>query len=191
MPSNFPSRLFLHVQLASVFSYLSMLRVQPDNDPPNLPSSTPTIDFSVKLAHITLKKLESDPASSPMTLKLEHIAQDAESGNSGVRLTLHSPTAIMGTPRDPSRRFEYPFPSPDLQGYVPFDVPSHPNTLLASMPRALNKPSLLHPEHTPREPPVPPSLAKKALQFDLHLPLRRSTLHDVIIETRSKSPASG
>jgi len=101
-------------------------------------------------------------------------------------ISFHSPSAILGTPLDPTSRFEYPFPTPES----PNDVARRPaSTSIQSIslipPQAqVSQPSkstpYLHPRHIPQEPPVPPSLAKKRRYFDLHIPLSRNSFHDAI-----------
>ena len=87
-------------------------------------------------------------------------------------IKLHSPSAIVGTPLDPSSRFEYPFPSPQLE-YEPsgsiFHIPhaAHPSKSLASSTQ--QRQSYVHPKHEVREVPVPPTLDKR-LNIELRFP---------------------
>ncbi|KAI0926225.1 hypothetical protein AcV5_008739 [Taiwanofungus camphoratus] len=96
-------------------------------------------------------------------------------------LNLHSPSSIVGTPFDLSPRFEYPFPTPpalpepeiplstSLPSFSPsvfsLGVPAiGPSLPLAPLPRTRANPrgySPTHPKLHPREPPMPPGLAKK------------------------------
>lgn len=103
--------------------------------------------------------------SNGMTFPLTHIK-------------LHSPSAIVGTPLDPTSRFEYPFPSPQLE-YEPypsvFHSPhashtSHPSGFLAvgSSP-SRQRQSHVHPKHDVREVPIPPTLEKR-VKIELRFP---------------------
>ena len=101
-------------------------------------------------------------------------------GSNGVafpltNIKLHSPSVIIGTPLDPSSRFEYPFPSPQL-GYEPNNpiphishVP-HPSNVLSVGPTSTRqRQSYIHPKHEVREVPVPPTLDKK-VNIELRFP---------------------
>ncbi|KZT20444.1 hypothetical protein NEOLEDRAFT_1140731 [Neolentinus lepideus HHB14362 ss-1] len=92
-------------------------------------------------------------------------------------LVLHSPSSILGTPLDPTARFEYPFPSPsdgpspssspdtDLpRYYYHYHSPVFP--LLTAAVFALIPPALSRPRKRPkpRDPPVPPRLAGRSSQ---------------------------
>ncbi|KAI0342942.1 hypothetical protein BDW22DRAFT_169568 [Trametopsis cervina] len=95
-------------------------------------------------------------------------------------LSLHSPSAIVGTPFDVSPRFEYPFPEDSsssdssIFGPSPF-IPSYhsPVTFHPSIPTNRSY-SPTHPKHTLRDPPVPPGLAKKRWSVGISMPLRHS-----------------
>ncbi|PSR74233.1 hypothetical protein PHLCEN_2v9977 [Hermanssonia centrifuga] len=87
-------------------------------------------------------------------------------------LSLHSPSSILGTPFDVSPRFEYPFPVPNHSGEPDFMLPSSLSSVssplmaftssLGYAPRAeVHSYSPTHPKLLPRDPPVPPGLAKK------------------------------
>ncbi|KAH9939495.1 hypothetical protein B0H21DRAFT_35772 [Amylocystis lapponica] len=97
-------------------------------------------------------------------------------------LILHSPSSIVGTPFDLSPRFEYPFPSSPSEPnmFMPYSASLHniPSLLdvgfatslstatlpLSAGPRTRADPrgySPTHPKLHPRDPPVPPGLAKK------------------------------
>ena len=101
-------------------------------------------------------------------------------GSSGVTLPLtnvklHSPSGIIGTPLDPSSRFEYPFPSPQLE-YEPhhsfFHIPhtAHSGFLAVGPPSSSRqRQSYTHPKHEVREVPVPPSLDKR-INIELRFP---------------------
>lgn len=101
--------------------------------------------------------------SNGMTFPLTHIK-------------LHSPSTIVGTPLDPSSRFEYPFPSPQLE-YEPypsvFHTPhashaSHPSSFLGSS-LSRQRQSYVHPKHDVREVPIPPTLEKR-VNIELRFP---------------------
>jgi len=89
---------------------------------------------------------------------------------------LHSPSAIVGTPLDPSSRFEYPFPSPKFE-YEPngsiFHLPhaAHPSKFISvgSTSSTQLRQSYVHPKHEVREVPVPPTLDKK-VNIELRFP---------------------
>ena len=88
---------------------------------------------------------------------------------------LHSPSAIVGTPLDPSSRFEYPFPSPQLE-HDPYNSAfhishtSHPNFFSVGSPSpARQRQSYVHPKHEVREVPVPPTLDKR-VNIELRFP---------------------
>ena len=102
-------------------------------------------------------------------------------GSSGMTLSLtgiklHSPSAIMGTPLDPSSRFEYPFPSPQ-----PEYEPHHPVFHTSRSPQSSNffavgssssprqRQSHVHPNHEVREVPIPPTLDKR-VNIELRFP---------------------
>ena len=99
-------------------------------------------------------------------------------GSNGMALNikLHSPSsAIIGTPLDPSSRFEYPFPSPQLE-YQPtnsiFHAPhaTHSSSLsVGSYPSSRQRQSHVHPKHEVREVPVPPTLDKR-VNIELRFP---------------------
>ena len=102
-------------------------------------------------------------------------------GPSGVNfplanIKLHSPSAIVGTPLDPSSRFEYPFPAPQLE-YEPYppvfhtSSAPHPSYFLSIGPSASprQRQSHVHPKHDVREVPIPPTLDKK-INIELRLP---------------------
>lgn len=104
-------------------------------------------------------------------------------GSNGIKfplknIKLHSPSAIIGTPLDPSSRFEYPFPSPQLESeprhthFYPSKPSSYPPVGCASSVRP--RQSFVHPELEGHEVPVPPTLDKR-----------------VIIELRFPRPAEG
>lgn len=110
----------------------------------------------------------------------EYVAAMPE-GPGGTTLSLtnikfHSPSAILGTPSDPSSRFEYPFPSPQLE-YEPHHSRSHtPHPPHSSSFFAGGHPSSsrqrqshVHPKHDVREVPIPPSLGKK-VNIELRFP---------------------
>lgn len=75
-------------------------------------------------------------------------------------IKFHSPSAIIGTPSDPSSRFEYPFPSPQLE-YEPRNTVFNPPTP--------QRQSHVHPKHQVREVPVPPTLEKR-IGIELRFP---------------------
>ncbi|RPD60032.1 hypothetical protein L226DRAFT_523080 [Lentinus tigrinus ALCF2SS1-7] len=93
-------------------------------------------------------------------------------------IVLHSPSSIVGTPFDPSPRFEYPFPtsgcSPHLHQHL--DPAMSFSTILSSPlfggaipPKAksdVRSFSPTHPKFHPRDPPVPPGLVKRRLRRD-------------------------
>ena len=88
---------------------------------------------------------------------------------------LHSPSAIMGTPLDPTSRFEYPFPSPGIE-YDPthsalrFPHAPHPSHFLAvNSSVARQRQSYIHPQHELREVPVPPTLDRR-VNIELRFP---------------------
>ena len=91
-------------------------------------------------------------------------------------IKLHSPSAIVGTPLDPSSRFEYPFPSPQLE-YEPYPSvfhtphPPRPSSSLAgdSSSPSRRRQSHIHPKHDVREVPIPPTLDKR-VNIELRLP---------------------
>ncbi|TFK94080.1 hypothetical protein K466DRAFT_572133 [Polyporus arcularius HHB13444] len=109
-------------------------------------------------------------------------------------LVLHSPSSIVGTPFDPSPRFEYPFPAPGCPPQLGNDYdPMCQGSMFSSSSHAaypsvpplaapVNVPSVIYggaipskvkvdvrgfsPTHiklNPRDPPVPPRLAKRRL----------------------------
>lgn len=91
-------------------------------------------------------------------------------------IKLHSPSAILGTPLDPSSRFEYPFPSPKLEYEVEnpiLHIPHarHSSSLLSvgSPSSARQRQSYVHPKHEVREVPVPPTLDKR-VNIELRFP---------------------
>jgi len=88
-------------------------------------------------------------------------------------IKFHSPSAIMGTPLDPSSRFEYPFPSPQLE-YEPKNPlchpPQPPNLPRTGSPSSnRQRQSYIHPKHDVREVPVPPGLDKR-MSIELRFP---------------------
>ena len=88
-------------------------------------------------------------------------------------IKLHSPSAILGTPLDPSSRFEYPFPSPQLE-YQPrtshFHPPQPSNFLPVGHPSSIRqRQSYVHPKHRVGEVPVPPTLDKR-MSIELRFP---------------------
>jgi len=88
-------------------------------------------------------------------------------------IKLHSPSAILGTPLDPSSRFEYPFPSPQIE-YQPrnslFHTPHSSNSLSVGPPSsARQRQSYVHPKHQVGEVPVPPTLDKR-MSIELRFP---------------------
>ena len=104
-------------------------------------------------------------------------------------ITLHSPSSILGTPFDVSEpRFEYPFPAsppdPDFYpgpsfapfaGHITSFGPTPPPPVIASTSSsARHDPAkALSPTHLklqPRDPPVPPSLAKKRWSVSIKAP---------------------
>ena len=108
-------------------------------------------------------------------------------GSSGVafsltNIKLHSPSAIIGTPLDPSSRFEYPFPSPQLE-YEPHHPvahvsrASHPSDYLAAGPPShpRQRQSHVHPKHDVREVPIPPTLDKR-VNIELRFPEANNVL---------------
>lgn len=180
-----------------------MPRIQPENDPPNISEPSSSTNYSIDL--VAMRTVSEPSCSSPMTIvnfqfsvSIEHrlthqqmtdqLSQHTESGRAMMlsHMTLHSPSAILGTPLDPNCRFEYPFPSPDITEYSPsfLDAPmrSAGAALIPRIPEQWGKSSSLqHPKHLRQDPPVPPTLAKKRSRFDLHLPLSHIALHDVMI----------
>jgi len=90
-------------------------------------------------------------------------------------IKLHSPSAIMGTPLDPSSRFEYPFPSPQPE-YEPHHPVLHTsrsphpsNFLTAGSSSSRQRQSHVHPKHDVREVPIPPGLDKR-VNIELRFP---------------------
>jgi hypothetical protein len=87
-------------------------------------------------------------------------------------IKLHSPSTIIGTPLDPSSRFEYPFPSPQRE-YEPkhsFFHPTHSSGFLPVVPSSTRqRQSYVHPNHEVREVPVPPGLDKR-INIELRFP---------------------
>ena len=102
-------------------------------------------------------------------------------GSTGVtfpltNIKLHSPSAIIGTPLDPTSRFEYPFPSPQLEHEFKNTTPHIPHAphssnflSVGSTSSARQRQSYVHPKHEVREVPVPPTLDKK-VNIDLRFP---------------------
>lgn len=91
-------------------------------------------------------------------------------------IKLHSPSAILGTPLDPTSRFEYPFPSPTVEYEPPHSslriphAPYHSNFLSVGSPSpARQRQSHVHPQHEVREIPVPPTLDKR-VNIELRFP---------------------
>ena len=92
-------------------------------------------------------------------------------------IKLHSPSAIMGTPLDPSSRFEYPFPSPQPE-YSPHHPVFHPSRAphssnflaVGSFPFSRQHQSHVHPKHDVREVPIPPTLDKR-VNIELRHPM--------------------
>ena len=99
-------------------------------------------------------------------------------GPKGAALTnikLHSPSTIIGTPLDPSSRFEYPFPSPQLEHgsnnsgfHIPRALHSS-NFLPVDSTTSARQRQYVHPKHEVREVPVPPTLEKK-VNIELRFP---------------------
>lgn len=105
----------------------------------------------------------------------------APEGPSGMTLSLtgiklHSPSAIIGTPLDPSSRFEYPFPSPQPE-YEPHHPVLHSSRSPSSSSNFLavdsssfrQRQSHVHPKHDVREVPIPPTLDKR-VNIELRFP---------------------
>lgn len=91
-------------------------------------------------------------------------------------IKLHSPSAIIGTPLDPTSRFEYPFPSPRLEYESNNSTPRiphapHSSNFLSvdSTSSARQRQSYIHPKHEVREVPVPPTLDKR-VNIELRFP---------------------
>lgn len=87
-------------------------------------------------------------------------------------IKLHSPSTIVGTPLDPSARFEYPFPSPKLEyeSKNPSFHPRHSNYFPVGPPScAKQRQSHVHPNHDVVEVPVPPTLDKR-VNIELRFP---------------------
>ncbi|KAI0315551.1 hypothetical protein OF83DRAFT_1131505 [Amylostereum chailletii] len=102
---------------------------------------------------------------------------------SGIPLTipLPSPRPLVGTPFDPSPRYEYPFPTPHTSSPMPYHPSIHDyhpslvfpmpamrtssNALSAppARPQSASKRIMAQP---PRAPPVPPGLAKRRGTID-------------------------
>ncbi len=87
-------------------------------------------------------------------------------------LSLHSPSSILGTPFDVSPRFEYPFPISSHSGEQELMLPSSLSSVSSPLTaftsslgyasrREVHSYSPTHPKLLPRDPPVPPGLAKK------------------------------
>jgi len=110
----------------------------------------------------------------------DYVATMSESSNGMAfplaNVKLHSPSAIIGTPLDPSSRFEYPFPSPQLE-YQPansiFHAPhaTHSSNILSvgSTSSSRQRQSYVHPKHEVRDVPVPPTLDKR-VNIELRFP---------------------
>lgn len=122
------------------------------------------------------------------------------------KTSFHSPSAILGTPIDPTARFEYPFPSPDAaqaaQQYIPsfFDVAHRPiGSFVSNTPfppwqsqdPSVKHRTFLHPKHVVQEPPIPPSLAKNHLFFKLRLPKGRAAFNRGGIASGKIPPGAG
>ncbi|KZT07587.1 uncharacterized protein LAESUDRAFT_713319 [Laetiporus sulphureus 93-53] len=133
-------------------------------------------------------------------------------------LALHSPSSIIGTPFDLSPRFEYPFPTPPCEPEIPLSMSaSLPNIRCSaaafSMPfiggaigsgapsfSTLPRPragvrgfSPTRLKLRPREPPMPPTLAKKR-RITRENRQRRESAPDAISEssvTPTRSPGFG
>ncbi|GJE96226.1 hypothetical protein PsYK624_124200 [Phanerochaete sordida] len=123
-------------------------------------------------------------------------------------LSLHSPSSIVGTPFDVSPRFEYPFPpsgsSAEADSYPPslnrmmspFLVPYHsaflpalPPPLPLSRPEARSH-SPTHPKLQHRDPPVPPTLAKKRWSNTISGPIFAQESRPAHSRKRSRSTMS-
>jgi len=117
-------------------------------------------------------------------------------GPKGAALTnikLHSPSTIIGTPLDPSSRFEYPFPSPQLgheSNDSGFHIPRalHSSNFLSvdSTSSARQRQSYVHPKHEVREVPVPPTLDKR-----VNIKLRFPRLGQAQKSTKRREGADG
>ncbi len=139
---------------------------------------------TTRIQHILQHSIESTP---PQPIVRPRIELDT--------LVLHSPSSIVGTPFDPSPRFEYPFPAPGCTPQFGNDYdPMHTQgTMFSSSSHAAypsvpplaapaNASSITYggavpskvkvdvrgfsPTHiklNPRDPPVPPRLAKRRL----------------------------
>lgn len=88
-------------------------------------------------------------------------------------ITLHSPSTIIGTPSDPSSRFEYPFPSPQLESEPRSSLfyPSKPSNPPPVGPEVSvrQRQSFVHPKLEVQAVPVPPTLTKRVL-IELRFP---------------------
>ena len=88
-------------------------------------------------------------------------------------IKLHSPSAILGTPLDPTSRFEYPFPSPQAEyelTHSALRIPHAPHhSGFFSPSSARQRQSHVHPQHEVREVPVPPTLDKR-VNIELRFP---------------------
>lgn len=123
-------------------------------------------------------------------------------------LSLHSPSSILGTPFDVSPRFEYPFPpsgsgaepdipmssfnlitSPFLAPFPSVFLPTFPSSLPFSRPEARSQ-SPTHPKLQPRDPPVPPTLAKKRWSNTINGPLFSQGSRPSHSRKRSRSTVS-
>lgn len=125
-----------------------------------------------------LKNLQRREDSTSVPIIMAEFVTARTEGSNGValplaNLKLHSPSAILGTPSDSSSRFEYPFPSPQLE-YEPRNsqfYPPQPSSLFpaGSFASARQRQSYVHPKHEVREVPVPPTLDKR-VSIELRFP---------------------
>lgn len=126
-------------------------------------------------------------------------------------LTLHSPSSIVGTPFDVSPRFEYPFPPSDssseidissspafhamTQTYMPYPPGSfgaHSHYYSPPMPSSRSERSYspTRPKRLLRDPPIPPSLAKKRLSIGFSVSHKRSRSASTAVLSENTSDAS-
>jgi len=144
----------------------SMILLEDNNTIPEIP--TPSLNDLGGLKNPQRREEDSTAVSVIMT---EFVTARPEAFPL-TNLKLHSPSGILGTPLDPSSRFEYPFPSPQLE-YEPRNShfhPSQPSNLLPAGPTsARQRQSYVHPKHEVREVPVPPTLDKR-MSIELRFP---------------------
>jgi len=120
-------------------------------------------------------------------------------GPKGAALTnikLHSPSTIIGTPLDPSSRFEYPFPSPQLGNESDNSVFHIPRALHSSNFLSVDSTSsarqrqYVHPKHEVREVPVPPTLEKR-VNIKLRFPRSVNVLGQAQKSTKRREGVDG